>query len=65
MRDRWGPERPKKKERSSMPNQPRPDNPPRTVRVEDTLWIKARARAAITGETISDVVRRALAAYIR
>ena len=48
-----------------MPNQPRPDNPARNVRVEDTLWDAAKAKAAERGETVSDVIRRALQRYVR
>jgi Ribbon-helix-helix protein, copG family len=47
-----------------MPNQPRPDNPTRQVRVEDTLWAAARATAAERGETVSEVIRRALREYV-
>lgn len=48
-----------------MPNQPRDDNPARTVRVPDGLWLKAKTQAADRGESVSDVVRRALARYVR
>lgn len=34
------------------------------IRVPDDLWGAALARAADRGETVSDVVRRALLAYI-
>jgi predicted HicB family RNase H-like nuclease len=36
----------------------------RGVRVPDDLWAAAAARAAQQGETVSDVVRRALAEYV-
>jgi hypothetical protein len=35
------------------------------VRIPDDLWDAARRRADDRGETISDVVRRALAVYLR
>jgi hypothetical protein len=52
-------------EETMMPNQPRPDNPARAVRVGDPLWHKARERAAERGETVSDVIRRALERYTK
>ena len=48
-----------------MPDQPRPDNPARAVRVEDGLWHAAKARAAERGESVSDVIRRALERYVK
>lgn len=48
-----------------MPNQPRRGNPARAVRVEDELWQAAQDRAAERGETVSDVIRRALQRYVR
>lgn len=48
-----------------MPNQPRPDNPPRNVRVEDGLWRAAQLRASEKGETVSEVIRRCLERYTR
>lgn len=47
-----------------MANQPRPENPARAVRVEDALWEAAKAKAAERGETVSDVIRRALERYV-
>lgn len=44
-----------------MPNQPRTEA--HTVRVPPDLWGAARARAHTRGETVSDVVRRALTTY--
>lgn len=44
-----------------MPNQPRPENRHRMVRVEDTLWEAAKARAAELDTTVSAVIR----AYLR
>lgn len=46
-----------------MPNAPK--TPVRNVRVADDLWLPAQAAAAVNGEAVSDVVRRALAAYVR
>lgn len=46
-----------------MPDQPK--TPARAVRVDDTLWHAAQARAAQRGETVSDVIRRALKRYTR
>lgn len=48
-----------------MPNQPRKDNPARSVRVPDELWDAAKERAAERGETVTDVVIRALKRYVR
>lgn len=48
-----------------MPNQPRPDNPARGVRVPDELWEAAKERAAERGETVTDVIVRALKRYVR
>lgn len=47
-----------------MPNQPRPDNPPRPVRVEDALWTAAKRAAREDGTTVSAVVREALRQYV-
>lgn len=46
-----------------MPNQPRPENKGRMVRVEDPLWKAAQERAAERGETVSDAIRRFLRRY--
>ncbi len=48
-----------------MPNQPGPTNPARAVRVEDALWGAAKAKAAERGESVSEVIRRALVRYVR
>lgn len=48
-----------------MPNKPRKDNPPRTIRVDDELWDKVKARAAERGEDVSEAVRRMLRRYVR
>ncbi len=44
-----------------MPNKPK--TPLHTVRVDDALWRACMARAAEEGESVSDVIRRALARY--
>lgn len=36
----------------------------RNVRIEDALWAAAKARASERGETVTDVVRRALREYV-
>lgn len=41
-----------------MPNQPKTPN--RAVRVDDELWNAAKDAAGERGETVTDVVRRAL-----
>lgn len=41
-----------------------PDTP-RAIRVPDDLWQAALAAADKRGETVSDVVRRALQRYVR
>ncbi len=46
-----------------MPNQPK--TPTRAVRIEDGLWSAAQQKAAERGETVSDVIRRALQRYVR
>jgi antitoxin component of RelBE/YafQ-DinJ toxin-antitoxin module len=38
--------------------------PARAVRVEDGLWQAAQQQAAERGETVSDVIRRALQRYV-
>lgn len=43
-----------------MANQPRADNPHRSVRVEDDLWEAARIAAANEGTTRGDIMRKAL-----
>lgn len=48
-----------------MANQPRKDNPARAIRISDELWEKAKKRANEKGETVSEVVRRALERYVR
>jgi hypothetical protein len=46
-----------------MPNQPR--TPARAVRVPEDLWKAAQAKAEERGETVTDVIRRALDRYVR
>lgn len=46
-----------------MPN--RPATKHRTVRVPDDLWEQAKRVAADRGETVTDVIRRALERYVR
>jgi len=46
-----------------MPNAPK--TPGRNVRVPDELWHAAQAKADERGESVSDVVRRALEKYVR
>jgi hypothetical protein len=47
----------------AMPNAPRTPN--RSVRVSELLWVAAKAIAVARGETMTDVVVRALEAYVR
>ena len=47
-----------------MPNQPRPDNPARTVRIADQLWSAALALAKRQQVTVSEMVRRSLQEYV-
>ena len=47
-----------------MANQPRPGNEARAVRVEQDLWDAAKAKATERGETVSDVIRKALQRYV-
>ena len=45
-----------------MPNQPK--TPARSVRVPDELWHAAQQAAAANGETVTDVIVRALIEYV-
>ena len=45
-----------------MPNAPK--TPSRNVRIPDDLWRAAMDRAVERGETLSDVIRRALERYV-
>jgi predicted HicB family RNase H-like nuclease len=42
-----------------------PGTPRRTVRVADALWEASAEKAAAKGESISDVIRRALERYVK
>ena len=42
-----------------------PGTPRRTIRVPDDLWGLAQARAEERGESLSDVIRKALVRYVR
>lgn len=46
-----------------MPNQPKTPN--RTIRVPDEVWDEARRVAADRGETLTEVIIKALKRYIR
>jgi hypothetical protein len=46
-----------------MPNQPK--TKARSVRISDAVWEAAQTKAAAKGETVTDVVRRALERYGR
>jgi hypothetical protein len=46
-----------------VPNKPK--TPLRSFRIGDELYEAAQAKAADRGETVSDVVRRALERYVR
>ena len=45
-----------------MPNQPK--TPARSVRVPEDLWQAALVRAQERGETVTDVILRALRRYV-
>lgn len=47
-----------------MPNQPRPENKHRMVRVEDELWEAAKVAADKEGTTRAEVIRDALRALV-
>lgn len=48
-----------------MPNQPRSDNPHRSIRVEEGLWLAAERACAKLETTRADVVREALRQAVR
>lgn len=49
-----------------MPNQPKPGTSRHEISaIPDDLWQRAQAVAAERGESISAIVRRALAEYVR
>lgn len=39
--------------------------PPRSIRVPDELWKSAQAKAAERGETVTDVIVKALERYVK
>ncbi len=41
-----------------------PDTP-RAIRIPDDLWRAALAKAEANGDTVSDIVRKALARYVK
>lgn len=46
-----------------MPNAPKTKT--RTIRVPDDLWAAVKAKAALENRTVTDVIIRALEAYIK
>jgi predicted HicB family RNase H-like nuclease len=42
-----------------------PGTPRRTIRISDALWAAAVAKAAERGESVSDILRRALERYVK
>lgn len=50
-------------QRPDVPNQPKTPN--HTIRVDDDLWRAALRKAHDRGETLTDVIVRALKAYLR
>lgn len=46
-----------------MPNQPK--TKVRSIRIPDELWEAATAKAESRGETVSEVIRRALERYVK
>lgn len=48
---------------AQVPNQPATPN--RVIRVPDDLWFAAKRVAADRGESVAEVVRRALERYVR
>lgn len=47
-----------------MPNAPRPDNPARPVRIENTLWAEVQTIATTDETNPSEVVREAVRRYV-
>lgn len=47
-----------------MPNRPRPENPARPVRIDDSLWARVKAIAEEDETTASAVVREAVRLYV-
>ncbi len=51
---------------ATLPVVPNPEHTPRrTVRVPDDVWRAAQEKAERRGETLSDVIRRALERYAK
>lgn len=48
---------------TGVPNAPK--TPQRTFRIPDDVYAAAKAKAAENGETLTDVVQRALAEYVQ
>jgi hypothetical protein len=48
-----------------MPNSPRPENPHRSVRVEDELWHAAEVAAKAEGTERAEVMRQRVASRAR
>ena len=46
-----------------VPNKPK--TPMRSLRVADDLWEAAQAKAQERGESVSDVIRKALERYVK
>ena len=44
---------------------PNKRTPNRAVRISNELWQAAQAKAEAKGETVSDVIRRALERYVK
>jgi hypothetical protein len=45
---------------------PNPNHtPPRSIRIGEELWQAAKAKAAERGETVTDVIVRALERYVK
>lgn len=51
------------RKRADVPNSPKTPN--RTIRVPDELWRAVQRKAAERGETVTDVIIRALKLYLR
>lgn len=54
---------PRPRLRRVSPNQPK--TPKRTARIPDDIWFRVREIAKDRGETVTDVILRALKRYIR
>lgn len=47
-----------------MPNQPRADNPARSFRIPADLYRQVKKEAAERGETVTDMIIRAMRQYV-